>query len=511
MKTTSLFRLALWITGLFFYAGSALGQGRIIFPPFPEPHFHPQPVSLSSVDARVDIRDGVAEVQLGQEFYNPNNRELEGDYLFAIPGEAQIRDFSLYINGRKQQGQILDAREAQKIYEDIVRRLVDPALLQYAGQGLFKTRIFPFPARGNREVEIRYATVLGYENNLYRLVLPVRQSGQASIDRYNLTINLSSRDALGNIYSPTHALSVQRNGDREATITLSQNGFAGDKDIVLYYSLRDQGDIPANLLTFRPRTDEDGFFMWMATPAEVRQAARIPRDLTFVVDVSGSMQGEKMVQAREALKFAVGTLKREDRFQILAFSSTVRAFQRGLLPATRENLENARYFIDELRPGGGTNIEEALLNALDAKKARDNRMTAIVFLTDGLPTVGETDIARLLEKIKREGNEFTRLFNFGVGYDVNTFLLDKLAEESRGSSNYVRPEENIEEAVSNFVSKIGDPILTDPDLAFGNLPVYDVFPARLPDLFAGQRVLVMGRYRPPADGNFELTGRQGGR
>ncbi|HQV31634.1 MAG TPA: VIT and VWA domain-containing protein, partial [Calditrichia bacterium] len=341
MKTTSLFRLALWITGLFFYAGSALGQGRIIFPPFPEPHFHPQPVSLSSVDARVDIRDGVAEVQLGQEFYNPNNRELEGDYLFAIPGEAQIRDFSLYINGRKQQGQILDAREAQKIYEDIVRRLVDPALLQYAGQGLFKTRIFPFPARGNREVEIRYATVLGYENNLYRLVLPVRQSGQASIDRYNLTINLSSRDALGNIYSPTHALSVQRNGDREATITLSQNGFAGDKDIVLYYSLRDQGDIPANLLTFRPRTDEDGFFMWMATPAEVRQAARIPRDLTFVVDVSGSMQGEKMVQAREALKFAVGTLKR----QLLGTGEEIRRLRERSFRQLR---------VPEHGPNGGT-------------------------------------------------------------------------------------------------------------------------------------------------------------
>lgn len=490
-----------------FLATNLLAQGRI-FIPEPPRGISSSPVNLKSVNATIQLKEGIGNITLEETFFNPSNFRLEGEYIFALPGESQIHDFFLYINGNKTAGEILDGTEAAKIYEGIVRKMRDPALLEYAGNSLFKARIFPIEPKADRKIELSYAQTVSYDGNVYKFSLPIKQSGQGSIEKFYMSINLQTNSTLGNIYSPSHQIHIVRENDNLAKITLEATNMEADKDLVLYYTLK-QNDINATLLTFRPRTDRDGYFMLLASPGyDIEDEEYIPKDVIFVIDVSGSMAGEKIQQAKEALKFCVNTLKPNDSFEIISFSTSLNSFQNELKNAGKDEIENALYFIDNLNSSGGTNIDEALKKALRIKKINDKRPTSIVFLTDGLPTEGETSIKKILQNIKSEKKEFIRIFSFGVGFDVNTFLLDKISQDSHGSANYVKPGEDIEKEVSTFFAKISNPVMTSPKLDFAKAGVYDVFPQELPDIFKGQRVSAIGRYRNPGEFDVLLTGMQ---
>jgi len=482
-------------------------QGRIIIPRPPR-DFKPGQVFLKEVSAQIDLTDGAGNITLEQTFYNQSNHRLEGEYLFPVPHDAQLHDFYLYINGKKTKGQLLENKQARQTYEQIVRSMRDPALLEYSDYNLFKARIFPVEPKQQRRIELSYAQVLKSDNGLYRFTLPIRQSGQGQIESFKMTLNLESKSTLANIYSPSHKIEVKRTGKRKAVITLDTQHLEGNKDFLLYYSLADQ-EINSSLLTFRPRTDRDGYFMFMASPDfSIKQTKTIAKDIIFVVDVSGSMGGEKIKQARNALRFCLNTLNAEDRFEIISFSSGINAFQTELKSAESEQLDNARYFVSNLSANGGTNINEALQRALQMKSQDDQRPTSIVFLTDGLPTEGEQNIGRILQNVQDAQKDFVRIFSFGVGYDVNTFLLDKLSQDSHGSANYVKQGENIETEVSSFFAKISTPVLTDPQLEFKGMQVYDIYPQKLPDIFKGQRVTIFGRYRKSGKTSIVLNGKQ---
>ena len=483
-------------------------QGRIFIPHPPEGILQ-QHVFLKSVNATVELKQRVGDVNLEQEFYNPSNHRLEGEYIFALPSEAQIHDFHLYINGKKTQGELLDSKEAYQTYEDIVRKMRDPALLEFAGFGLFKARIFPIEPKQERKIELSYAQITSYDNDTYRFTLPIRQSGQGSIEKFHLVINLEAESELGNIYSPSHEIDISRIDGQHAKISMKADHLESDKDFVLYYTLTNS-DVNATLLTFRPRTDRDGYFILLATPRyEITERSYIPKDIIFVIDVSGSMSGEKIGQARDALRYCVNTLDSRDRFEIISFSSSIENFQGSLKNANEDEVKNALYFIDNFSAAGGTNINEALQRALQLKNSPDNRPTSIVFLTDGLPTEGAQDVNQILQNVKDSKKDYIRIFSFGVGYDVNTFLLDKLSQDHHGSTNYVKPGENFESEISTFFAKISNPVLTNPQIDFGESGVYDVYPQELPDIFQGQRVTVLGRYRKPGDVTINLSGKQG--
>ncbi len=494
---------------LFILGSLLLAQGRLIIPEPPERLTFTQ-VDLKKVDARVDIKGHIGNVTLEQTFYNPSSMRLEGEYVFALPDEAQVHDFYLYIDGQKTRGQVLDAREARQTYLNIVRKLKDPALLEYYGNSLFKARIFPIEPRSDRKIELKYAQMLHYNGQNYRFILPIKQSGQGSISEFHMVINLTAEADIANIYSPSHDIDITRQSQREARISFEANQLEGNKDFILYYSLGEQ-DINGSLLTFRPRTDRDGYFIFMASPRfEVKQQDYIAKDVIFVIDNSGSMQGEKIEQAKDALRFCVNTLKERDRFEIISFNSTIQSFQGELRRAGIDEIENARYFIDNLTASGGTNINEALLRALEMKRERDQRPASVVFLTDGLPTEGESDIKDIIQNVKDVNTQQVRIFNFGVGYDVNTFLLDKLAEDTHGSSNYVKPAENIEQEVSTFFAKISSPVLTGVEVDFIGARAYDYFPYNVPDIFQGQRITLIGRYRTAGEVTIKLRGIQSG-
>lgn len=484
-------------------------QGRIIIPELRE-DLTSGTVYLRHVNGEVQLKDGVGDIRLEQRFFNSAARQLEGEYLFALPNDAQIYDFNLYINGKKTKGELLDAEKAASIYRSIVRQIQDPALLEFAGYGLFKAHIFPIEPKKDRTIELSYAQTLETEGGMTRFTMPIRQSGQGSIASYHLTIELESRKPVSNIYSPSHHIEVKRNGENRATITLEASNLEGTKDFILYYDKSSQ-EIDANVLTFRPRTDRDGFFMLMAMPGQDIRQKVVAKDVIFVIDVSGSMGGEKISQAKDALQFCINTLREEDRFEIISFSSGIRAFGDRLSTADADTKENARYFVANLSASGGTNIDAALGKALELKSSSDGRPTSIVFLTDGLPTEGEQNIGKIIQNIASADKSFFRIFSFGVGFDVNTFLLDRLSLDSGGSTNYVKPGENIEREVSTLFSKIANPVLTQPEIDFGELAVYDVFPTQLPDLFKGERIILFGRYQRAGASEIILKGRQDGK
>lgn len=491
------------------FISGLVAQGRLIIPEPPSHKFKPEQVYLKSVNASIAIRQGVGNVKLEQIFYNKSAMQLEGEYLFALGDEAEIHDFYLYIDGKRSKGQMLDSKEAFNIYTDIVRKLRDPALLEYVGERLFKAHIFPILPQNERKIELSYVQVLGQEAGLYRFDLPIRQSGQGAIESYHLTIDLQSDRPLGNIHSPSHTVNIQRLNERQATISFEATNLEAAKNFTLIYSLANQ-EINGNLLSFRPRTDRDGYFMFIASPKHVAQPQKnLPKDVIFVIDVSGSMEGEKIEQAKEALRFCVNTLDQNDRFEIVSFSSDLNSFQGRMNEAKTDVLQNARYFIDNLVSSGGTNINEALQLALKLKDKGDERPTSLIFLTDGLPTEGEQDIGKIIKNVKDQKRDFMRIFCFGVGYDVNTFLLDQLANESHGAAQYVKEGENIESAVSTFFAKISAPVLTDTRIGFADVNIYDVYPHKLPDIFKGQHLIIFGRYRKPAKTTIELFGQEG--
>jgi Ca-activated chloride channel family protein len=267
-----------------------------------------------------------------------------------------------------------------------------------------------------------------------------------------------------------------------------------------------------SFISFRPRTDRDGYFLLQINPPGEREKYnRAGRDVIFVMDISGSMQGGKIEQARKALRFCVNALGEEDRFDIIAFSSTIQSFQGRLVGVTTDSRQNVGYFIDNLRASGGTNIDQALQTTLELSHSAGRRTTDIIFLTDGLPTEGETDVSKILENVSSIRKQKVRIFAFGVGWEVNTFLLDKLTQDTGGSVEYVKPGEDIESMISFLFEKITRPALTDITVEFKNGRVNEIYPVKIPDLFYGERLTLLGRYGRAADLNIRMSGSKNGK
>ncbi len=492
-------------------------QGRIVLPPPEEPRLPElpeslKPVVLEELSADINIRDHVARVRLEQTFYNPNRQNVEGTYLYSFDRDARPGKFFLYINGKKTAGELLGAGKARNIYEDIVRRMKDPALLEFSGQGLFRARIFPFNGRDRRKIELHYDQTLRETQGLYKLQLPIRQSAQGRIESYSVLINLQTRGRLGTVYSPTHDIALKKIDEHRVEIRLEKKQIGGDQNFIVYYS-ETGGDIDGRLLSFRPRSDRDGYFMLFIKPRfpEMEKAA-LPKDVVFVVDASGSMGGRKIQQARRALRYCVSQLNPGDRFDIIRFSGATSRFGGRLTEAGARQKEDAFYFIDNIRSAGGTNIHLALREALDILNVPGKgRAKSIIMLTDGLPTEGLTDVRRIVESLNLNAHNDVRLFSFGVGFDVNTYLLDRLAEESAGRTEYVLPGESIEAPVSQLFASISSPQLSDVTLNFGRMGVDDVYPAKISALYEDRAIIVTGRYRKGGTMPLEISGMRFGK
>jgi Ca-activated chloride channel family protein len=442
-------------------------------------------------------------------FHNPNDWQAEGMYVFPLPLDAAVSDFAMWVDGQRIEAQILSAEEARQIYDDIVRKQRDPALLEYIGRGAVQASVFPIPPGEDRRIELEYSQVLAADNGLVRYVYPLNTekfSGQP-LEEVSVTVEVVSADAIRAVYSPSHPIAVDRQGNFRFTAGYEDSNVTPDTDFELFYSVS-QETIGLNLLTYRDPAGGDGFFVLLAAPSvEVDEAQIVAKDVIFVLDQSGSMEGEKFVQAQDALKYVLEHLNREDRFNIIAFSTGTRQYARGLSPASEAG--EAASWVDRLEYGGGTNIDLALLEAMDMIEGE--RPAIVIFLTDGLATEGVVDTGQILNDVSASAPSNVRLFTFGVGDDVDTILLDTLVEENHGASAYVRPGERIDEAVSGFYAKVKTPVLSDIELDFGSVLVDDSYPEPLPDLFAGSQLVLAGRYRDGGSATIRLTGIVNGR
>lgn len=500
---------ALMITGLILStAGVAYADGIII--PDPPPHVPPIEVPNLAIKyhrVNVTIDDQVVTTEIDQVFVNDSEWELEGIYIFPLPEEAAISEFAMWVDGEKWEGELLTREKARQIYEDIVRQRKDPALLEYIGRDAFQASIFPIPAGGERRIELAYSQVLMADQGFVKYVYPLDTERFSSrpLEEVVITVQLHSSQAIKAVYSPSHDIAIDRVDDHNVNVGFKAVDVTPDRDFELYYTLSDE-EFGVNLLTYREGGEEGFFLLLLAPQVEVRADEVVAKDVILILDTSGSMEGEKLSQAKEALRYVLEHLNPEDRFNIIAFSTGVSLYADGLQPAT--NSHEARGFIDGLAAVGGTNIHRALLEALEM--AKGERPQIIVFLTDGLPTEGVVEMEKIIEDVRATASQNARVFAFGVGDDVNTLLLDTIAQENRGASTYVRPYESIEEEVSSFYAKVSTPLLADIDLDFGEIRVEDTYPYPLPDLFLGSQLLVVGRYSNSGHTTILLRGEVNG-
>jgi Ca-activated chloride channel homolog len=489
---------------LVFVAHPVSADGFIIpEPPIDRPiPWRDIPLTVKYHRVNVTIEDQVATTKVDQLFVNDANFPVEGTYIFPLPEDAAVSSFDMWVDGKKLEGKLLGRDEARRIYEDIVRQQKDPALLEYAGRGAFQARIFPIPPHGERRIELAYTQVLPQQSGLvhYRYPLNTEKFSARPLSEVAISVNLKDRARLRAIYSPSHQVQVERNGDKAASVGYEAQNVTPDHDFDLYYSVSTDS-IAVNLLSYKPY-DEDGYFLLLVTPPIEAQGQAVAKDVVLVLDTSGSMDGAKISQAKGAAKFVLDNLGERDRFNIVAFSTATRLFASNPVAATQR--QAGRDFVDRLQAAGSTDINRALLEAIAG--ADPNRPTVVIFLTDGLPTAGETDPDRIVANIGAAAPKSVRLFAFGVGYDVDTVLLDELSSKQRGTSAYVRPEQDIEEEVSGFYEKVSSPVLVDVAAAFAGVNVEDLYPYPLPDLFAGSQLIVTGRYRAGGTADLRLSG-----
>ena len=461
-----------------------------------------------NVDARV--RDQAAEVQVSQTFHNPGSTQIEAEYLFPVPEGGAVQNFVLLVDGKELPGRLLTKEEARRIYEDIVRSKRDPALLEYMGEGLIKTSVFPIPAGAERKVTMRYTTLLKRDRDTveFRYPFATQRFTAKPIRKLELTVRLETREPLKSIYGVSHDAEVKRLDEHSAVIKLVQREVIPVADFRMVYTMSD-GPIGASVLSYRPSASEDGYFLLLASPSLKKpDEAPRPKTVVFVLDRSGSMSGKKIEQARNALKFVLENLREGDLFNIVTYDDRVETFKPELQRYSPETRSDAARFVENIQPGGSTNIDDALRQSLDIVKD-ESRPSYILFLTDGLPTAGDTKETFIAEHVRERNKTHARLFAFGVGNDVNARLLDRLSGGNSGTSEYVKPEEDIEAHVSRFFSKLTSPVLASIRVEARGTDLNRTYPRDIPDLFEGGQLVLSGRYRTSGRTTFTVSGKVG--
>ena len=472
------------------------------------------PLLLESHVVEAKIVGQVAVTTIEMQFYNPHSQQLECKFLFPVPRGGQVSDFNMMMNGKLVKGEVLEKDKARGIYTDIVRRMRDPGLIEMIDQDLFSASVFPVPPRDSLRLSLTVTQMLNRDGNVvayeWPLQAPTPRDGRTIDAReYSLMLDINSETPIRAIYSPTHDIEEAVENDYRRAILLN-NPTAGPQGAFKCFYTLSKENIGMSMLGHRP-SGEDGSFLLMISPAmEMKDVEEQPIDFTFVLDTSGSMNGEKIKQAKNALKQCLAGLRPIDRFSIIRFSTEAEPYESGFLPAADQQLERASKWVDQLRASGGTNIHEALLAALRSESP-EGRLHTTLFLTDGMPTIGVTDPASIALDLKKNNKRNVRVFVCGVGFDVNAKLCDEMANETRATSSYIVADEELEVKVATLFDKVRLPVLTNLTLDFHGTRASELYPKELPDLFAGSQLAVFGRYDESGPVGVTLSGKVAGK
>lgn len=488
--------------------------------PIPWPHPRPPVISyrIKELGIEARIEDQAARVQITQSFVNTGSLPMEVQFVFPLPPDSAIDRLTFLVDGKEYEGKLLPAKEARSIYESYVRQSRDPALLEWLGSGMFQTSVFPVPPGAERRVVLRYQQLLRRQDKLVHFLVPLAAAKYTSqpVETLRVDLSLRSSEKLKNLYSPTYPVNIRRPDPYQAQVTYETRQIIPAADFQLYFDV-DAGPVSASVISYRPHRDEDGYFVLLAAP-DLRDgpAPVVQKTVILVIDRSGSMSGKKIEQAKEALRFVVNNLREGDLFNIVVYDSEVESFRPELQRYDAKTREAALAFVSGIYAGGSTNIDAALATAFGMLPDSPGPHY-VLFLTDGLPTVGEVNEVKIAENVRQRNRVGARLLTFGVGYDVNSRLLDRLVADNNGVSTYVTPDEDLEQAISLFYHRISAPVLTNVSLSVDiegrsrdpGSAVNRVYPKRINDLFAGEQLVVVGRYRYGGNGKVTIQGRLG--
>ncbi len=470
-------------------------------------------VIVSGVEARVAIIESVAVTDLTVRLENRSGSACEAVLLLPVPEGAAVRSFDFQGKGAEPSAELLPEARARREYSSIVAKLKDPALLEFAGLSMIRTSVFPVPARGTQAVRMVYEHILESEGGRLEYVLPRTQRLSDSAVPFDVTVRVKSAKPLSAVYSPTHPVRLESKGPGEVEAVVEEPGKTEPGSFILAV-MPMQGDVSATLLA-HPDPSGGGTFMLLAGLPDVGRlldASGIKREITLVLDRSGSMAGEKIRQAKAALLQVLESLEEGERFNIVVYSDSVGMFEAAPVLKDAASMLRAREYIAGIEAGGSTNLHDAVLEAL-RQPPQSQCLPIVLLLSDGLPTSGVTSESAIRDAAEKANLHRRRIFTFGVGHDVNAPLLDRIAESSRGCMTVVQPSENVERKVSTLFQKLSGPVFSSPELVSiseAGIPrpsaVIDVVPSRLPDLFRGDRLVVLGKYTSAGRLGFRISG-----
>lgn len=467
---------------------------------------------VSRVRAEVAITRQVAVTTLDIDIANPTSRIVETEMLIPVPDGALVRGFDFEGGALEPTAQLLPAAEARATYDDIVRRTLDPALLEFAGHDTVRSSVFPVPAHGTQRVRLVYEHVLPAVGDRVDYVLPRSESLEASWIPWELSVRIEAGSPISAVYSPTHALEKRRSASQAVELSADAAALREPGPLRFSYLLEGAG-VNASLYSFPDARVGGGYFLLLAgLPVEIAAEDVQPREVILVVDTSGSMTGEKLEQVRQAARSVLQALEPGERFNLIDYQTHVSSFAPRPVEKTERNVQQALQYLAALRPGGGTNLAGALREAL-RQDSRPGAVPIVLFLTDGVPSVGDTQELAIAESSAALNRHQKRVYSFGVGEDVNAPLLDRLARQTRGFSSYVGPRQDVARAVREVFTKLHGPVLARPRLAAldaqgdsASHRITALVPDALPDLYEGDQLCVLGQYRGEEPITFELSG-----
>jgi Ca-activated chloride channel homolog len=471
-------------------------------------------IRVYEVNADILLVESAAITTLTIRIENMTNTRQEAELLLPVPPGAAVSGFAYDGPGPMTSAQVLPIEEARRIYHGLVAQIRDPALAEFVGYNLIRTSVFPVEARARQQVVISYEHICPVQDNRVDYALARTESLQYQIP-WTIKADIRSSQAISTVYSPSHVVYAFRTSDHEISVMIEAEAKFTPGPFQMSYVVQ-ADDIAASVLAYPDETGHGGYFLLLAGVPEVNsppgESNGIQRELTLVIDKSGSMSGNKIVQARNAALQVIEGLDLGERFNVILYDNALQMLSTEPLVKTAQSTLQAYDYIDAVRAQGGTNLYGALELALAGEPAADV-LAIVLFLTDGQPTAGNTNEVDI-RNLVTAGNPYERrVFTFGVGYDVNAQLLDALAEQSRAHATFVLPDESVETKVAEVFGTLAGPVLADPHLSILNEQAQaavgrtlDVLPTVLKDLFAGDRLVVLGRYLGGDALVFELSG-----
>jgi len=468
------------------------------------------PIGVQSHRVTAVIENGLAKTTLRQTFVNHHRRALEAIYVFPIPENASLVDVAMEVGGQRLEGLLVERRRARKIYDDIVRRKQDPALVEQIGRSTFRLSVFPVLPKKETVVELTWIERVPLSQGVFRYVYPLALTRGKATTEQDLTFALTLRSAvpITDVTSANTGMEIVRKGPGEFVTSMERVRVALNEDISVVARV-EAAKPTLTVTTFRREGEEAGWFLALVTPPKAHESQLLPRDIVLVLDTSGSMRHGKLDQAKVAARHLLDNLRPTDRVNVIRFSSTIEAFSKGPEPATPEHTAALGEFIASFKAEGGTALGDALSAALDTPAAKD-RVRTLVLLTDGRPTIGVLEPEKIVEFARAGAGSGFRIFPFGVGQDLDAPLLEGIARAGRGRAEIFRPKEEIVSRVTTFLDRTASPVIADIQVEIDGLKTHALFPRTIPDGYLGEQVFVAGRYRGGGEKTVRASGLIGG-